>query len=1112
MGTGALAAAALLETLLGGSAGGSLLVGTAGGVGANFVHQLGDLFATKLASPGGVSRDFLRNEDLERLVGKTVGAQLQQLADDSSIERAVRTRLPVLALKAQAGWLVLAPHEDFRDANASGLTRLFAMRATVFADARLLDAETWADFLEFLEREVADEGLAAKTARLVQTSLGSLAAAPLDRAGCVAVGSRLAEAMPGAIHTAAKKAFQENDPAFAALQLRLMRELMTDIRDVLATSAATAENVEKVLLGQGELRSMMERVADAAHGRVGSVLAVVPEGSRREADQFASEIRARHGEIVERLGRIEGKVDEIGLGVGRVESQLEVVIRQLSERGGIAEGRQSVHTPTEQRTRGRSRRRLGDRNRDRMLARVHDYWIEGVLNQAVNESNRFNIGYELTPSAVLRQVDFPDCDLPAGNEIRRLFKYLGSQILILGSPGSGKTIVLLQLAAHLLEAAREDEKRPLPIVLSLSSWARNREPIPEWIATAAATTYQVPRRVIQRWVSEEMVVPLLDGLDELPEGDREACVESINRFRTSHRGVGLAVCSRLADYETLKARLDLRSAIVLRPLDDAQVAGVLSRPELAAARARMVQETWLEPMARVPFLLNVMSYAYAGCEPAELALSREHSDEGGRRAHMLDAYVTRRLADTRERREGSAQEVRRLLGWLASNMVERGQILFHIESIQMDWIDRLSLRLTYCVASRVLFAVVATGAVWLVCTALMGSAFFVPGVMEQFGAEQLEEFWQLPAAAVGTGAFFFFTSGVYAAALEFARSSQGAAARRFVRQTAVYATVVGSLCLLAGTISVFGLGLSANPGRVALTTWPIWYLLWNMACAAVLAHLARRMRVRSSVVFHSTVALLALLPLGFFADMRTLPSEQPAWMNHVLAIFLALLHACIMGLLALFGDEVRTAERLRWRWNVRAGLAWLAPWLALAILIGSMTTSSGGRDLRSAAFIVIFGLGCGIAGGTALGFRRAELIERRLRPNEGVLKSARTGILLAGAFGAGGAWLLASLILAVSYGNRATLSESIVLIMALAIPGGAIFASIGLMIGGFDVPVKHALLRVLVAIDQRVPIGLRSRLDSCAKQLLLRKVGGGYLFVHRYILEYFAACHRSTRG
>ena len=36
-------------------------------------------------------------------------------------------------------------------------------------------------------------------------------------------------------------------------------------------------------------------------------------------------------------------------------------------------------------------------------------------------------------------------------------------------------------------------------------------------------------------------------------------------------------------------------------------------------------------------------------------------------------------------------------------------------------------------------------------------------------------------------------------------------------------------------------------------------------------------------------------------------------------------------------------------------------------------------------------------------------------------------------------------------------------------------------------------------------------LNSCAERILLRKVGGGYIFVHRLLLEYFASLDQSTK-
>jgi len=40
------------------------------------------------------------------------------------------------------------------------------------------------------------------------------------------------------------------------------------------------------------------------------------------------------------------------------------------------------------------------------------------------------------------------------------------------------------------------------------------------------------------------------------------------------------------------------------------------------------------------------------------------------------------------------------------------------------------------------------------------------------------------------------------------------------------------------------------------------------------------------------------------------------------------------------------------------------------------------------------------------------------------------------------------------------------------------------------------------------PLNFTNFLDHCAKLILLKKVGGGYIFVHRMLLDYFAEMSR----
>jgi hypothetical protein len=69
---------------------------------------------------------------------------------------------------------------------------------------------------------------------------------------------------------------------------------------------------------------------------------------------------------------------------------------------------------------------------------------------------------------------------------------------------------------------------------------------------------------------------------------------------------------------------------------------------------------------------------------------------------------------------------------------------------------------------------------------------------------------------------------------------------------------------------------------------------------------------------------------------------------------------------------------------------------------------------------------------------------------------------------------------------------------------GAICGMIrGLKQGGLAVN-KHYALRLTLWLKGYTPLNFIKFLDHCARLVLLKKVGGGYIFIHRMLLEYFA--------
>jgi hypothetical protein len=67
----------------------------------------------------------------------------------------------------------------------------------------------------------------------------------------------------------------------------------------------------------------------------------------------------------------------------------------------------------------------------------------------------------------------------------------------------------------------------------------------------------------------------------------------------------------------------------------------------------------------------------------------------------------------------------------------------------------------------------------------------------------------------------------------------------------------------------------------------------------------------------------------------------------------------------------------------------------------------------------------------------------------------------------------------------------------------------GLRFGG-RAYLQHCALRLVLWYDNVAPLNYIRFLDYARDRIFLRKVGGGCAFVHRMLLEYFAAMHSTS--
>lgn len=146
-------------------------------------------------------------------------------------------------------------------------------------------------------------------------------------------------------------------------------------------------------------------------------------------------------------------------------------------------------------------------NRQAMLALVEHTWIKGVLEKSLYGAAMMALGLVEQAEAVQRpweSVLWPpkreEKLLPAGTKLIDKFDEVGQGLLILGEPGSGKTTVLLDLTRDLIERARRDSSRPIPVVFNLSSWTAEKQSIDEWLVEELRNKYNINRQLGQAWV------------------------------------------------------------------------------------------------------------------------------------------------------------------------------------------------------------------------------------------------------------------------------------------------------------------------------------------------------------------------------------------------------------------------------------------------------------------------------------------------------------------------------------------------------------------------------------------------------------------------------------
>jgi GTPase SAR1 family protein len=239
------------------------------------------------------------------------------------------------------------------------------------------------------------------------------------------------------------------------------------------------------------------------------------------------------------------------------------------------------------------------------------------------------------------------------------------RLVILGEPGSGKTMLMVRLVLDLLQ--RRSKGDAVPVLVSAASWNPMAQDFYSWLTgqlvtahPALAAPYSSASGRISRveaLMQARLVMPILDGFDELPDGVRRGVIADINgQLRSGER---LIMTSRTAEYRAatrpaVGPEITLAAAAVeLCALDIPDVITYLRQSaggprsasrwepvftELVRSRdlARVLSNPLMVGLARVIYNPRPDEQTYCLPDPAELcAFSSKESIEG----HLLDAFI-----------------------------------------------------------------------------------------------------------------------------------------------------------------------------------------------------------------------------------------------------------------------------------------------------------------------------------------------------------------------------------------------------------------------------------------------------------------------------------------
>jgi hypothetical protein len=347
--------------------------------------------------------------------------------------------------------------------------------------------------------------------------------------------------------------------------------------------------------------------------------------------------------------------------------------------------------------------------RDDLARSLRQQWADSERLHQVNDPRPLPVRWEVTQTsrdtapAAAGTLPATSAQEPSAgacgqfDDIAAAFRGISAhRLIILGGPGAGKSILVTKLAHDLLSARRPGTL--VPVIMPAISWDTGTS-LSSWIARQLGRDHPGLNTVVRTatgaatpladLVAADGVLPIIDGLDELPAPQRSQAVTQINAAGSD---IPLVVTSRPDEYlaaiiaagrpvsrAEVVELLPLQVAEVKAYLGEATAAGTAGRWDPAFDQLDAEPDGPLIQVLSTPLMIWLARTVYDSGDstPAELADRGRLASQQAIEQHLLDRLVPAVYARSAHhpRRHGfrcTARQAERWLSFLAAHVREEG--------------------------------------------------------------------------------------------------------------------------------------------------------------------------------------------------------------------------------------------------------------------------------------------------------------------------------------------------------------------------------------------------------------------------------------------------------